>query len=111
MVMVTDIDFDASDAVSVALRLVFTIAPVAWKLAEVDPAATETEEGAERTLELLSAMEIKASPDGAAALNVTVHVEAAPELMVVGEQLKEAMPGAVLTGAATVTAVVTDFEL
>jgi hypothetical protein len=91
--------------------LVFRIEAVAWKVADVEPAATETEDGAERTTVLLSVMETVAPPDGAAALNLTVHVEVAPESMVVGEQLNAAMVGGALTGAVTVTAVVTDFEL
>jgi hypothetical protein len=61
----------------------------AENVAEVEPAATVTAEGAVR-YELLSDKETVSPPVGAAAVSVTVQTLLPPDLRLVGEQASEA---------------------
>ncbi len=61
---------------------------VAVKLVELEPAGTVTELAGTGRVELLLDSITSSPPAGAAALNVTVHVVAAPELKVAGLQAR-----------------------
>ncbi len=71
----------------VALWLLPMVPAVALKVAVVAAAATDTDPGTVR-IELVLVRVTLAPPAGAAALNVTVQVEFAPELRLAGEHCK-----------------------
>ncbi|MGC4053269.1 MAG: hypothetical protein QM757_28530 [Paludibaculum sp.] len=85
---VTDAVFDDPLAVAVTVTAVLAVTEVAAAEndAEVEPAATVTEEGTVRAV-LLSEIATTRPPVGAALVKVTVHDEVPPDMTEVGEQL------------------------
>ncbi|MBN9662330.1 MAG: hypothetical protein J0H49_29295 [Acidobacteria bacterium] len=81
-------------AVTVTAVLAVTEAAVAENEAEVEPAATVTDEGTVRA-ELLSEMATARPPVGAALERVTVHEDAPPEVTDVGVQVSRLGVGAI----------------